>query len=299
MRRAIAASSMQFLKTPFFRVHGYQGSFPRRYVQSASGRHKTSVQHPKKPPPANRGKALSDMKQRLRLVLHHGANLYDRLLDDFGLRPVTGYWVLKDTGTGVWMVTNHKKGSIKYVHDDFDGYGRLRVATSRSMDQVLSSVGEHTKELKEIESLVQGLAKTFEVKPARRSTAADGAAAPTKRSGKATPARKVEQETARSIDAPVLNVRRLRYHDWQREMASGQRKVPTLTDEERQYLIERARDLLRQSHTGREAKPGWVESLEIKVYEKETGTQGQGSKRMGDENPGLLGKFWSSLGLSA
>ncbi|KAK7748586.1 hypothetical protein SLS53_000606 [Cytospora paraplurivora] len=231
----------------------------------ASGTHKSSVQHPKKTPPADRSKALSDMMQRLALILSHGAHIYDRLLKDFGLKPVTGHWVLKDTGTGVWMLTNPKKGKIKFRHDDFDGHGRLSVSKSKSMEQVLSRVAEHTEQLEEVESLVQGFGKTFKVEPARRSTVANGAAAPpTKRSDKATPAREVEQETARSIDAPVLNAGRTRYHEWQRAMASGKREVPTLTDEERQFLIERARDLLRQSDLARKSKPGWLESLEIK-----------------------------------
>ncbi|ROW14059.1 hypothetical protein VPNG_04181 [Cytospora leucostoma] len=295
LRRVNAVSSKQFLKTLSSCVLDHQAACPRRYVQSASGTDKSSAQRPKKTPPANRSKALDDLRQRLILVLSHGAHIYNRLLEDFGLRPVTGHWVLKDTGTGVWMLTIPKKGKIKYRHDDFDGHGRLSVSKSKSMEQVLSRVGEHTEELKEFENLVQGFCKTFKVKPTRRSTAANGAAAapPTRQSDKATPAREVEQETARSIDAPVPNVRGTRYREWQRAMASGKRKVPTLTDEERQYLIERARDLLRQSDIGRKAKPGWLESLEIKVYEKEeTGTQGQGSKQLRDGFLGLLRNFW-------
>ncbi|KUI53847.1 hypothetical protein VP1G_01199 [Cytospora mali] len=204
--------------------------------------------------------AAFDLRKRLARTVSHGHNVYDGFLTSFGLKPVSGYWILEQTDIGTWMVTNPTKGFIKFIHDSYDSHGRLRSAKPCSMNEMLEKTQYYTDLLKDANRFVEDFCRQFNIKLSKRDTAAEGSVpSPEVRSGN------VE---SRQEETPLLDFGRKRYQGYVRQKTEGLRKTPTLTEGERQALIKKARSLLRNSAASRHAKPDWLDCLEIKVFEK-------------------------------
>ncbi|KUI68131.1 hypothetical protein VM1G_03836 [Cytospora mali] len=262
--RRVTVASKQFLNTPSFRPHRIQGPSLCRYVKHSSkgGKRKDPLMQTFAVPLTSPTLALAafDLRKRLARTVSHGQNLYGSFLESFGLKPVSGYWVLKQTEIGAWMVTNPTKGFIKFIHDSYDSHGRIRSAKPCSMDEMLEKTQYYTNLLKDANRFVEDFCRQFDIKLSKRDTAAEGSAASPE-----VPSGNLKSKPG---ETPLLDFGRRRYQGYVRQKTEGLRKTPTLTEEEKQALIKKARSLLRDSAASRHAKPDWLDSLEIKVYEK-------------------------------
>lgn len=290
LRRA-AVASRQFPKMPSFPVHGSQGPSSRHFLSTKDKAAlknsktgplmKTFITTPNKSSHEHLGAALFDMRKRLSRVVSHGANIQDHLLKAFGFQPVTGFWVLEDTPTGAWIITNPKKGNIKFVHDEYDEYGRLKTVAPDPIWEVLTSHQQYADLLREACRFVASFREDYGIKPALPDTAAKGAAkaVPMTREEKRLRA-SLEKEMARrtaerearlkSTKAPVIpDLGMRRYRAWLERRGAGIRETPALTYEKKQKMIETAWQLLKDSNASHQQKPGWFESLELRIVEKD------------------------------
>lgn len=245
---------------------------------------KTFLKDPKKPRPEHLGQAIFDLRKRLARAVSHGTNIHDRLLMDFGLQPVKGFWVLTDTPAGTWVITNPKKGNIKFVHDDYDEYGRLKTTGPRPIWDVINDHQQYADLLEDACRFVAALREDYGIKPAQPDAAAKRAAwvVPMTRKEK-TLQKELEKERARRkkeneekerrqqlTKVPIIpGLAKRRFEAWRKRMVEGTRDTPPLTYEERNTMIERTREILKSSSTVRQLKAGWLECLEIKVVEKD------------------------------
>ena len=269
--RRVAVAPIQFLNMPsILRVYGSQGPSSRRYAHR--GMEWAFVQDPKKPVSDQHGEALSDMRKRMSRVVSHGQNIYANLLKSFAFTPVTGYWVLKDTGMGVWMVTNPKKGHIKFVHDDFDRHGRLNVTQPHSIDQVVQGVEDYTGYLKAANQFVGEFCEKFNIERTCPATTAKTAAVSSNTRAEEVRPRPGPEGARRDAvhlnGAPNPDLARRRFREWQRQKPQELSKTPFLTDREKESMIQTARKLLKRPGSSPQAVSGTMDALDIKIFEK-------------------------------
>ncbi|ROW05761.1 hypothetical protein VMCG_05308 [Cytospora schulzeri] len=287
------------------RVHGSQGPSSRQSISSKAKKVapkidpilKTFHRGDKMPPPEAPGAALFDMRKRLSRVVSHGGNVIDHLLKEFGLQPLTGIWVLKDDhpAGGAWIVTNPRKGYIKFVHDDYDPSGRLRATKPDPMPTVIRTSGIYAELLADANRFVAEVCEEYGLKkpvlpdPEREGGEEGKAAAKAKpktreekvtelrvKRGKARDeakrrAEKEEAERRRQEKRPpvIPDLARTRFREWQRRKREKIRETPSLSYEERHTMIETTRELLKEVVATRIVKPGWWESLEVRLYERD------------------------------
>lgn len=239
-----------------------------------------------KPPHAAPGVALFDLRKRLSRAISHGDNIHAHLLASFALVPVRGFWVLQDTPAGTWMVTHPKKGSVKFCHDDFDPYGRLKTVGLRPIEALMKEHQEYVALLQHANRFAAGFVEDFCSGPAGQGPAANRLWAKPEVSSpedrafldevkkqsamrKYTAKKKEKERLLREAKEPVVKgLGKERFEAWCRRKAEGVKATPPLTLEERTSMIERTRKLLVSSSTPKQQKPGWFESLEIRIHEK-------------------------------
>lgn len=261
--RRVAVASRQFPKMRPLGMYEHRGPSSRRYKHARGAIQNTFTPRKGRPGPETLNEEANELRKKVNRICSHGDNVTRRLREEFALKPVTGYWVLEDTGSGVWIVSSPKKGKIKFVPDIYDKYGRLWVTKPQSIEQSLESAEAYVGLLESANSFVEDFCTRNGFKPSRPSAtaSASAAAAAAGQSREAVP----EQETAGSGEAPapVLGSRRLFW--WQKKQSEGGRKRSDVTDEEMEALIKKARALLEDSVINRRAKPGWLKSLDIRL----------------------------------
>lgn len=218
---------------------------------------KTSSNRPKKPAPteAEAAEAVADMRKRMARMVSHSGNFYDHILRHFGFRPITGFFVLKDTGTGAWIVTNPKKCNVKFVNDKFDDYGRLWLTHPPPMERVIKDAGNLTSVLKDGNQFMADWMKKW------------GPYAGCRGPAKTETTRPKSKKAALAVPAPDPDRARTRFREWQRQKVEGPNPMPSVSDDEKEALERAAREVLRKSERSRKLPPGSTADSVIKIHD--------------------------------